>query len=146
MSFYLINYHQQVSSPANVLLIPGIPFILVITLSSTSATVTMNVYVNGSLASGSTNYPFIVNQESNIPYNFNLTFTLGSNSNNFYGAYSSFALYNTVLSTTQRQQLEGYLAWKWWGSGSAILSDPHHPYYSTQIGDIGKLFNPISVV
>ena len=51
-----------------------------------------------------------------------------------------------MLSIPQRQQLEGYLAWKWWGSGSAILSDPNHPYYLTQQCDIGKLFNPISVL
>ena len=59
--------------------------------------------------------------------------------------YSSFVLYNTVLSITQRQQLEGYLAWKWWSSGSAILSDPNHPYYWTQGCDKGTLFNLISV-
>ena len=133
--------------PAYILLKPGIPFILVLTLSSTITTITLNAYVNGSLVTGtSTPFPYIVNQAPNPEYNISEAFTLGSFKSSFNGAYSSFALYNTVLSTTQRQQLEGYLAWKWWGSGSAILSDPHHPYYSTQIGDIGKLFNPISVV
>lgn len=135
---------------AYVLLKQGVPFILVITLSSTSTTVTMNVYVNGSLVTGTpTSYPFITQQLSVTNYYIGLDFYLGCNVgfiNKFKGAYSSFALYNTVLSTTQRQQLEGYLAWKWWGSGSAILSDPNHPYYSTQGCDIGTLFNPISVV
>ena len=45
----------------------------------------------------------------------NLNFKLGSsndNLNGLNGAYSSFALYNTMLSIPQHQQLEGYLAWK----------------------------------
>jgi len=145
-----INNTWMYSFPsAYILLKPGVPFILVLTLSSTSTTITLNAYVNGSLVTGtSTSFPYIVDQAPNPEYYITEVFNLGNNlpDNGFYGAYSSFALYNTVLSNAQRQQVEGYLAWKWWGSGSAILSDPHHPYYSTQIGDIGKLFNPISVV
>ena len=150
MALYLHNGLNYNFPTAYLLLEPGIPFILVITLSSTSTTLTMNVYVNGSLVTGTpTTYPYIAQQPSVHQYYIDMSFRLGCSSggtNGFYGAYSSFALYNTVLSDTQRQQLEGYLAWKWWGSGSAILSDPHHPYYSTQQCDIGKLFNPISVV
>ena len=114
---------------------PSVPFIFVMTILSTSTTVTMNICVNRTLASNNqTTYPYIENQHTNTPhYYINLAFTLGSFQSSFNGAYSSFALYNTVLSDTQRQQVEGYLAWKWWGSGSAILSDPHHLYDSTQM-------------
>ena len=31
----------------------------------------------------------------------------------FDGNISEVILYNTALNTTQRQQIEGYLAWKW---------------------------------
>ena len=57
---------------------------------------------------------------------------------------SSLAIYNSVLTTTQRQQVEGYLAWKWWGTGTAILQNTH-PYYYAQPNDIGTMFNPKSV-
>ena len=65
--------------------------------------------------------------------------------NSFYGGISSLAIYNTVLTTSQRQQVEGYLAWKWWGSGSAILTNTSHPYYSVPIGDIGMIFNSSTI-
>ena len=37
-------------------------------------------------------------------------------------------MYNTALTTTQRQQMEGYLAWKW---GIQTSLPTTHPYYST---------------
>lgn len=47
----------------------------------------------------------------------------------FWGGYvSEVLIYNSVLSTTDRQKVEGYLAWKW----SIQTSLPTgHPYYST---------------
>lgn len=42
------------------------------------------------------------------------------------GGVSDLAIYNKVLSNTERQQLEGYLAYKWWGSGSVLAIG--HPY------------------
>lgn len=35
------------------------------------------------------------------------------------------------LTTDQRQLIEGYLSWKWWGNGTTVLPSTH-PYYSTQ--------------
>ena len=43
------------------------------------------------------------------------------------GTISEVIVYNTSLSTTQRQQVEGYLAYKWGIQGSLPTS---HPYYS----------------
>jgi hypothetical protein len=64
---------------------------------------------------------------------------------NLNGGLSSMIIYSSLLSDTERQKIEGYLAWKWWGNGNAILSSTH-PYYSVppQINDIGVLFNPLS--
>ena len=45
----------------------------------------------------------------------------------FSGTISEVIIYNTVLTTTQRQQVEGYLAWKWGTQGSLPTS---HPYYA----------------
>ena len=39
--------------------------------------------------------------------------------------FSEFLVYNTVLNTTQRQQIEGYLAWKW---GLQTSLPASHPY------------------
>jgi len=40
---------------------------------------------------------------------------------------AEFLLFNTNLNTTQRQQIEGYLAWKWGLQSSLPVS---HPYYA----------------
>ena len=45
------------------------------------------------------------------------------------GTISEVIVYNTSLSQTQRQQVEGYLAWKWGLNGSL---PPTHPYYTVQ--------------
>jgi hypothetical protein len=46
----------------------------------------------------------------------------------FYGNVCEILMYNTALSTTDRQKVEGYLAWKW-SIQSKLPSG--HPYYST---------------
>jgi hypothetical protein len=45
----------------------------------------------------------------------------------FYGFISEILIYNTSLSTTERQKVEGYLSWKWGLQGNLPSS---HPYYS----------------
>jgi hypothetical protein len=55
---------------------------------------------------------------------------LGTSANltaNFKGEMYEVASYNTVLSTIERQKLEGYLAWKW-GLNAQLPSD--HPHFS----------------
>jgi hypothetical protein len=47
-----------------------------------------------------------------------------------YGKLSEFLGYNRLLSTTERQQIEGYLAWKWGLQASLPAS---HPYVSQSI-------------
>ena len=58
----------------------------------------------------------------------------GDGARTFYGGISSFITYNTVLTTAQRQLIEGHLAWKWFVAGSVANPLPStHPYYSVKI-------------
>lgn len=43
------------------------------------------------------------------------------------GNFSEILIYNAALTTTQRQQIEGYLAWKWGLQAQLPLA---HPYYT----------------
>ena len=54
------------------------------------------------------------------------TFWAGG-SNNWNGNVNEILIYNSVLSTADRQKVEGYLAWKW-GIQTSLPSN--HPYYS----------------
>jgi hypothetical protein len=51
------------------------------------------------------------------------------------GNMCELLVYSSVLGTTDRQSVEGYLAWKW-GFNSSL--PPSHPYYSTQ----GPVYTP----
>ncbi|NBV09824.1 MAG: hypothetical protein EBS09_12095, partial [Flavobacteriia bacterium] len=88
--------------------------------------------------------------------NFNISsFAIGSNCNTtdtngyFYGFISEIIVYNTSLSISDRQQVEGYLSWKW---GLQANLPTVHPYYNsppTLLNNIinsnnnYQLFNPI---
>jgi len=104
----------------------GTPFLLVWTGFITNGIASMNVYINGikkSYSVSSTLYTPLFNLTS-----FNIGCWDGDATRTSSGGISSLILYNTVLNTTNRQSLEGYLAWKWWGNGSILPSS--HPYYS----------------
>ena len=72
------------------------------------------------------------------------------------GTIGEVITYNRALATTERQQVEGYLAWKWGLQGSL---DPSHPYRSVAFGALppypslpalpkyatNGLFNPRSI-
>ena len=45
------------------------------------------------------------------------------------GNFCEFIIYNSALSTAQRQQIEGYLAWKW-GLQASLPSN--HPYFNVK--------------
>jgi hypothetical protein len=45
------------------------------------------------------------------------------------GYISEILVYNTALNTSQRQAIEGYLAWKWGLNGSLPIT---HPYYASK--------------
>jgi hypothetical protein len=81
----------------------------------------MAFYLNGtSLVSG------IPDPGSNV-----ITANLNFNSRVQYGCYlAEVIIYNTALTSSQRQMVEGYLATKW---GIKSLLDPSHPYYSSSV-------------
>jgi hypothetical protein len=81
----------------------------------------MAFYLNGtSLVSG------IPDPGSNV-----ITANLNFNSRVQYGCYlAEVIIYNTALTSSQRQLVEGYLATKW---GIKSLLDPSHPYYSSSV-------------
>ena len=83
------------------------PYLLSIVSTSVSGG-TITLYVNGtSYMSGTTTG------------NFSWTTLLigrrsyGGNNENFAGKFGEFIIFNSAVSTSQRQQVEGYLAWKW---------------------------------
>ena len=59
-----------------------------------------------------------------IANNTNTSDTVAAALNGFIG---EILVYNTSLTTAQRQQIEGYLAWKWGLQGNLPVG---HPYYS----------------
>ena len=134
---------QSGYSDASFLPSTGQPFLLCVTISANGSSSQINSYINGtpvqitniqSITSTTINFSSV-----NIGGWYN-----GPMGGTMYGAISSVIIYNSILSTTQRQQVEGFLAWKWWGTGTAILQNTH-PYYYAQPDDIGTMFNPKSV-
>ena len=68
---------------------------------------------------------------------------LGAVGNNVFpltGSIGEVCFFNSVLSTTNRQLVEGYLAWKW---GTEALLPNTHPYYSAAptVGRARRLIN-----
>ena len=53
--------------------------------------------------------------------------------NNMYGTIYEIIYYNVSLTTNERQQVEGYLAWKW-----GITLTNTHPYYSAPPIEFGR--------
>ena len=82
---------------------------------------TNTLYLNGtSSASGSStgNFGYTAYGIGAQPSNFQPEY--------FQGYISEIIIYNTALTTTQRQQIEGYLAWKWGLQSSLINTNPYY--------------------
>jgi hypothetical protein len=82
---------------------------------------------------------------SNYPVNFfflaSYTSTIDGN-RNFHGTIYEVLLYNTAITTAQRQQIEGYLAWKWGFRTSLIAGHP----YGTIPPSSALPFTPTSIL
>lgn len=100
----------------------GISYIATCSYSSSG----INIYVTGNTSASNTTNP---------GFSAGTTWIGAGYANNWYlnGYISEVLIYNTVLSTTNRQMVEGYLAWKW-----AIQNNlpSNHPYFATQLGGI----------
>ena len=117
------------------------PFIFTLTAHTTSPTsIDISAYLNGGSAYTVT---------STVPSSYiNINnLCIGGWSfqpqSTFKGGLSSLLCFNGVLTQHEREQVEGYLAWKWWNSGTSILNSSHL-YYSTPPTDIGTIFNALT--
>jgi hypothetical protein len=117
-----------------------VPVILVFTISINSTTATVTWYNNGSRDS------WVGTIASNTSVNLG-KIDIGNwfaSSTPMYGGIASLIIYNSVLSDSQRQLIEGYLAYKWWNNTNKLTTEHH--YYKAPVDDIGYIFNPNSMV
>ena len=100
----------------------GITYIAECTYSSSG----INIYVTGNTSASNATNP---------GFSAGTTWIGAGYANNWYlnGYISEVVIYNTVLSTANRQLVEGYLAWKW---NIQSRLPTNHPYYSSQPGGI----------
>jgi hypothetical protein len=91
------------------------------TLSCLSLGTTQQFFLNGSNTISSP--PFTFGSGTNVTINIGYS---GYNANDGFNGYiSEVIVYTTALTTAQRQNVEGYLAWKWGLQGSLPST---HPY------------------
>ena len=90
-------------------------------------------YVNGSQTGTTTSVAGFTNSTGLV---IGARMVSGSISNYLIGVIGEIILYNRPLSTAERQQVEGYLAWKW-GLQSSLPAN--HPYKNSPIP---PLLNP----
>jgi hypothetical protein len=94
-------------------------YLLAYDISSTAG----NLYAYGTLSLNATgSFPFSAG-------NTNIGGFGIANGNYLNGRVSEVLIYNTVLTLTQRQNVEGYLAWKW---GLQTQLPSNHPYRNSQ--------------
>ena len=106
------------------------------TSTNTPNITTTNTWVIGDMViSGSLLSPFVNGTSQNTKTGTTgaiNSFAIGThgtiNSEYFTGYAAEVLLYNTALSAAQRQQVEGYLAWKW---GLQAQLPATHPFYAT---------------
>jgi hypothetical protein len=110
-------------------------------VSQKSATTSFfRLTINGveqAVVSGSPSYNF-------TPYDAAGFITIGSSrsTGTFTGHFCEMLIFNTPLSTNQRDQVEGYLAWKW-GLQSSLQTS--HPYYVATPTPNPVAFNPSQI-
>ena len=102
-----------------------------ITVTQTAGTIFLTNYINS--GSSSTLYRNGTSLNTSLtPTAFTGSFTTSIGSRgvdlnaNFFGNMYEIIVYNNVLSDSARQQVEGYLAWKW---GLQATLPTSHPYY-----------------
>jgi hypothetical protein len=97
---------------------------LVMTRQDTSSTGLLSAWQTGT-SIGSTTASAVIGETFT---SFVLGTDNGGSSFPMIGYMGEVIVYNSVLSTAQRQQVEGYLAWKW---GLQVNLPPTHPYKNT---------------
>ena len=77
------------------------------------------IYYNGALTG---------TRNGSTSYTGNGSIVIGSSDGvheTYTGTISEILIYNSVLSTTNRQKIEGYLAWKWGFASNLSASNPY---------------------
>jgi hypothetical protein len=96
-----------------------------ISIAPGTSNVAIQEYVNGTLGLNATGTPLT----NYVDIGTNLYIGLRGNGDCYSGVMSEIIIYNTQPSTTQRQNIEGYLAWKW----NLVSQLPAgHPYKTVQ--------------
>lgn len=109
-----------------------------------------NYYVNGSLgvpswASGTITIPAdpnIVYVRFNNSITTKFTLSTASSGRYFIGDIYEVIVYTGPITATQRQQVEGYLAYKW---GQKSTLPPAHPYYAPNSIPVNRPFYPTDI-
>jgi hypothetical protein len=104
--------------------------------SNTVAIGTTTVASNGGITKASVNGGAFSSKTAGTVFTVNTITYIGSDQTNpttfYYSGYAmEILIYNTALTTTQIQQVQGYLAWKW-GIQASLPST--HPYSSLAPG------------
>ena len=74
--------------------------------------------INGTLYAGTSSTVFVSGTNVSLGYSYNTEYMIGN--------INEVVLFSNTLTTPQRQQVEGYLAWKWGLQGSLPST---HPFY-----------------
>ena len=115
--------------------------------SATVTGATVNSFLNG-LALNSKTGSYIASTLTGLNIGGGNSAT-GFGGQPFQGYIGEILIYNYVLSASQRQQVEGYLAWKWGmtstslNKSTAITLPVSHAFYNTQ--PFSRVFNPLDV-
>jgi hypothetical protein len=114
----------------------GTPYILGITLTVSSAASSSYTFVgsvNGT-ATTTTGTSTSGNPASCSDYvGIGVDVESGTAYYPMYGTMYEVIIYNTALTTAQRQKVEGYLAWKWGLQNSLVSTHPYKLFPSSQI-------------
>jgi hypothetical protein len=98
------------------------PFIMVITGSISGGNSVCTVFANGTQVSTGPS----ISVSTYLLASLNIGGWDQDGTRTMNGGISEMLIYNTVLSTTDRQKLEGYLSHKWWRDGSVLPGG--HPH------------------
>jgi hypothetical protein len=134
VAIQFVGYYSTYNPPANQ------PIVLIGTSTLSAGSGTVQMFVNGTnvytetLSAAATMFRLD---------NMNLGGWTEDFGRSWRGNISEFMIFNKVLDTFERQKLEGYLRWKWWGNGTALPIT--HPYYSFPTPSTNSLFSPLNL-
>ena len=130
IELWIGNQHIFRQSTVNTAMVKGNTILYNYCYDKTTGVTSLHSSVNGTEISvlPNTASPSVLNSITGGVTEFGATGTSGLNW--FNGTISEIMIFNTRLSITDRQAVEGYLAWKWGLNGSLPTT---HPYSSNRL-------------